>query len=354
MKAHLFVVLALLSFSACKSGSPDPVASEGSGATEVAGAEATDEAGEQIVTLYCGRNEAMVAPLIAQFEEATGIDVRVNYAGSGQLAATMLEEGDNSPADVFLSQDSATLGLLEREGVLAPLPEEVLGRVSSSFRSSSGHWVGTSGRARVVTYNTESVSPADLPATIDGFTDPAWKGRVGWSPENASFQSFLTIYAQMNGPEATRTWVQGMLDNEARAFPSNTPGVIAVANGEIDAMITNHYYLYRVVAEQGPDTPIANHYLRDSGAGSLVNVSGVAIRAGAENAEPALALVEFLLSEPAQVHFANENAEFPVIEGVETTQGLPDIASLQAPEVDLGGLDDLEVAVTILQETGAL
>lgn len=316
-------------------------------------AAAEEQAASTELVVYSGRSEAMVAPLIAAFEEESGIDVRVNYAGSAQLAATLLEEGDRSPADVFFAQDASTMGLIAAQEMLAPLGAYT-NVAPEQFSDPEGRWVGVSGRARAITFNTNNVTAGQLPGTLDGFLAPEWRGRVGWAPENASFQSALAAMVALDGPEATTAWVTGMLANEARAFPSNTPGVTAVAAGEIDAMITNHYYLYRIKAEQGPDTPIANHFLRNGRSGSLVNISAAGILSTAANRENADRFVAYLLSNAGQTHFAEENAEFPVVAGAPTPQDLPGITELAPPAIDFAQLADLEAAVTILQTTGAL
>lgn len=359
---HLSPLLLLLLALGCDRHSEgEPCSSdEGSGATEAAPSEGSaaeaDEAAEapRELVVYSGRSDSMVAPLIAAFEAETGIDVRVNYAGSTQLAATLLEEGAQSPADVFFAQEASTMGLIAAEGMLATLDAQLINSVPANFRDGDSRWVGISGRARAITFNSAATSADQLPDSLDGFTAPAWRGRVGWAPENASFQSALAAMVALDGEEAATTWVTGMIANDARPFPSNTPGVTAVAAGEIDAMITNHYYLYRIKAEQGPDTPIENHFLRNGRSGSLVNITAAAILQTASNAENAERFIAYLLSPAGQMHFAQENAEFPVVPGVETPQGLPSIVELAAPAIEFSQLANLETAVRILQTSGAL
>ncbi len=361
MKTLRLLPFLLLALAACNSGSADSNSTDNNAAEEAPEAEGSAEgaveaeaappSGELVV--YSGRSEAMVAPLIAAFEAQSGIDVRVNYAGSAQLAATLLEEGERTPADVFFAQDASTMGLIAAEGMLSSIAGKTDG-VSEHFLDPDGQWAGVSGRARAITYNTNNTTPEQLPTSLNGFLDPEWKGRVGWAPENASFQSALAAMVALDGADAATAWVTGMLANEARAFPSNTPGVTAVAAGEIDAMITNHYYLYRIKAEQGPDTPIENHFLRNGRSGSLVNISAVGILRNASNRLAAEAFIGFLLSPEGQAHFAEENAEFPVVEGVPAPHGLPDIGELGVPPIDFSRLADLEAAVTILQNAGAL
>ena len=147
-----------------------------------------DEA--ESLTIYSGRSESLVGPIIEQFANATGIDVSVKYASTSQMAATLAEEGDNTRADVFFAQDPGGLGSIEH--MLQTIPQEILDKTPAWARSPEGRWVGISGRARVIVYNTENVSPEDIPTDLWGFTDPKWKGRIGWPPTNASFQTMVT------------------------------------------------------------------------------------------------------------------------------------------------------------------
>src|SRR5918999_4568710 len=246
------------------------------------------------LTIYSGREEEIVAPLFEKFEQQTGIDVEVRYGDSAELAATIAEEGDNSPADVFFAQDPGSLGAVEEEGLLAELPDEVLDRVPERFRDPDGHWVGTSGRARVVAYNTDELSPNELPNSILGYTDPKWKGKIGLPPTNASFQAFVSAMVLTLGEERTRRWLEGIEANEPRLYESNTPVVEAVAAGEIEVGFVNHYYLYLVKEEQ-PDAPVANHFLEPDDPGALVSVAGAGIIEGTGDEELAREFVEYLL-----------------------------------------------------------
>jgi len=306
------------------------------------------------LTVYSGREEEIVEPLFEMFEEKTGIDVEVRFGDSAELAATMAEEGGNSPADVFFAQDPGSLGAVEEAGLLSELPGELLERVDERFRDPDGHWVGTSGRARVVVYNTEEVSEGELPDSILDFTDPAWKGRIGFPPTNASFQAFVTAMRLTEGDEATREWLEGIRANDPKLYESNTPTVEAAASGEIEIGFVNHYYLY-IVREEQPDAPIANHFLGGDDPGALVSVAGVAVLDGAEHAEEAERFVDFLLSEEGQRFYAEEaeEAEYPLIEGVEPREGLPPIDELQAPDIELDELGpELERTLELLSEVG--
>ncbi len=316
-------------------------------------AEAGDEKAKEL-TIYCGRNEEMLKPLLEKFEKEKGVTLKVQYAKSAQLAATLMEEGEASPADIFFAQDVSTLGFLEKEGKLAPLPKALLDKVPETYRSKTGSWLGVSGRARVFTFNTKSVKPEELPADVDALLDARWKGKLGWAPENASFQSFIAAMIAERGEEKTTEWVKGYAALEPVAYPKNTPLVDAVGKGAIDGGLTNHYYLFRLKAENGDDFAASNHYFKNGKAGSLVNAAGVGVLKKSANQELAQELVAYLLSEPSQKYFAEETHEFPVIDGVDASGKLPKISELNPPKTELSSLGDLAPAVKLLRDAGVL
>jgi len=306
------------------------------------------------LTIYSGRSESLVGPLIDRFRSESGLDVRVNYGGTTDLAATILEEGDASPADVFFAQDAGALGAVAREGRSTVLPADTLDLVDSRFAADDGTWVGVSGRARVVVYDTRTLSASDLPTAIDGFTDPAWKGRIGWAPTNASFQSFVTAYRVLRGDDAARTWLEGILANEPKVYEGNDAVLAAVAAGEIEVGFINHYYLMRQLAEQGESFPVRNHFLAGDDPGSLINIAGATILTTAANPAAAQAFVDFLLTPESQAYFAEQTNEYPLIDGVAANPALPTLADIDSPDIDLSDLDDLAGTLRLLQEAGVL
>ncbi len=304
------------------------------------------------LVVYSGRSESLVDNIIQQFAEATGIDVEVRYANTGQLAATLLEEGANSPADIFFAQDPGGLGAVE--AMLAPLPPEILGQVPDWAQSPRGQWVGISGRARAVVYNSEKLTEADLPDDMFGFTRPDWKGRIGWAPTNASFQTMVTAMRSQWGDDKTRQWLEGIAANDARVYPKNTPQVAAVAAGEIDVGFVNHYYLFRFLAEEGEDFPARNYHPRSGGPGSIVMVAGAGILETAENHANSLRFLEFMLSPVAQQYFAGQTFEYPLVDGVRTQRVLVPLAEIIQPELTAADLVDLEGTQRLLQDSGVL
>lgn len=355
---HWFIVgLGLIVFSlnlvACQSA-PEVAAD----VPEVTGVEGDQAVEANDLVIYSGRSESLVQPIIDQFRQATGIDVEVRYGGTAELAGVLLEEGANSPADVFYAQDPGGLGAVQAAGMLAQLPPSTLALVPERFASETGEWVGISGRARTVIYNTEVITdPAtQLPEDLWGFTAPKWKGRLGWAPTNGSFQAMVTAMRAIWGEEKTREWLQGIQANEPTVFEGNTPIVAAVGAGEIDAGFVNHYYLYRFLSEEGADFAAQNYFLPGGGPGSLIMVSGAGILKSAANPENAQKFIDFLLSVPGQQYFAAQTFEYPLVEGVTTVTGLPPLADLdvQAIDVDLSQMADLAGTQEMLLELGII
>jgi iron(III) transport system substrate-binding protein len=312
-------------------------------------------AGTGDFTLYSGRNETLVGPLVERYADETGTSVDTRYGGTGELAATILEEGENTPASLFFSQDAGALGLLTDEGRFETLPSELLDRVEERFRDPGGRWVGVTGRARVLAYNTDTVAEDDLPASVRDLTDPSWAGRVGWAPENASFQAFITAFRLMDGDDAVRSWLEAMVANGTVNFgDSNSAIVQAIGNGEIDTGLVNHYYVYAVGREAGEDFPVANHFFAAGDPGSLINVAGIGLTEDADDADAALAFADYLLSNDAQEYFATETFEYPLIEGVAPPEGLVPLSEIGHPDIELGDLADLRGSLDLLSEVGLI
>ncbi len=303
------------------------------------------------LVVYSGRNEELVGPLIEQFEAATGIEVEIRYGDTAEMAAQILEEGDNSPADVYYGQDAGALGALAAEGRLVELADDQLDLVADGLKDDEGRWVGTSGRARVVVYNNEALAEDDLPDSILEFTDPAWKGRLGWAPTNGSFQAFVTALRVLEGEEGARAWLEGVQANEPAVFDGNSPIVEAVAAGEIDAGFVNHYYLHRYLAED-PSYAASNKLYGGGDPGGLVNVAGAGILDTADNTAEAEAFIDFLLSVEAQTYFAEETFEIPLVASVDPVAGVPTLEDITLPDLDLNQLDDLAGTLELLTELG--
>ena len=307
------------------------------------------------LVVYSGRKESLVAPIIEQFASATGIDVQVKYGKTGAIAATILEEGKNSPADIFFAQDPGGLGAIAKAGMFQKIDPDTLNKVPTWAKSKESLWVGLSGRARTVVYSTKNnISPEDLPVSLEGFTDPKWKGRIGWPPTNGSFQAMVTAMRVEWGEEKTRTWLKGIINNNPKVYPKNTPTVAAAAAGEIDVGFVNHYYLHRFIAEQGEGFGARNHHLSSGDAGSIILVAGAGILNTSKNEENAKKFLNFMLSPVAQQYFTGQTYEYPLVEGVKANPLLVPIDLINKPSIDMASLDDLKGTQELLRSLGIL
>lgn len=301
------------------------------------------------IVVYSGRDEELVKPLIELFEAETGIQVEVRYAGSAELAAQLLEEGANSPADVFFSQDAGALGAVSKAGLLTKLPTELYDLVPAAYSSTDGMWVGVSGRVRVFNYNPNKVM--QLPNSVFDLADPSWKGRIGIAPTNASFQSFVTAMRVVEGDEKTLVWLKAMKEN-AVIFEKNSAILEAVESAQIDAGLINHYYWYALAKEQGEanmNSRIAQFQSND--VGNLINAAGVGIL---NDSSAARKFVEFLLSKNGQSFFAEETREYPLTPGVEPADQLTPLNEIPAPKVDLSDLSSLERTLELIRQAGLI
>lgn len=304
------------------------------------------------LVIYSGRSESLVAPIIQQFADATGIEVEVRYGSTAEIAAALLEEGANSPADVFYAQDPGGIGAIEDAGLLASLPADILGRVAPGFASPDGAWVGITARARIVVYNTDTLTPAYLPADLWGFTEPEWNGRIGLAPTNASFVTMVTGMRQLWGEDETRAWLEGIAANNPVYYSGNGAVVTAVGAREVEVGFVNHYYLYQFLAEQGESFPVRNHYLSNGGPDSLVMVSGAGILASGQNQANAERFLQFMLSTVAQQYFASRTFEYPLVEGVATSSLLLPLSEINSPDISLGSLSDMAGSAALIEDVG--
>ncbi|MFF5362738.1 iron ABC transporter substrate-binding protein [Streptomyces scabiei] len=309
--------------------------------------------GDSGLVIYSGRNEKLVKPILDKLEKAVGSEVEVRYGDSAELAAQILEEGDRTKAGLFFSQDAGALGALSKEGMLAELPQSSLDEVDPAYRGNAGDWVGLSGRVRVIAYNPDKVDESDVPDSVHDVVQPAWKGKVGFAPTNASFQAFVTGMRVLEGDDATRAWLKGLKAN-GRTYAHNLATLDAVEAGEVEIGLVNHYYWYERVAEKGEEKVNAElHFLPGKDPGALINVAGVGILKDGGQTETAQKAVDYLLSKEAQTYFADTTKEYPLAAGVTSTvEGLPTFGSLDSPEIDLGKLESLQETLAMLQDVG--
>ena len=322
------------------------------GALALAAAASTAPAQTTSLTIYSGREERLVKPIMDRFTKETGVELKVRYATSSALATALVEEGENSPADVYWSQEPGLLGLVGARGLLARLPQTTVGKVSTRFSTPSRRWVGTSGRSRVLVYNTNELRARELPASVWGLANSTWKGKIGVAPTNASFQAFVGATIHLYGEARVRAWLEALQANDVRFYPNNTTVVQAVGRGDVEVGLVNHYYLYNLLADT-PNLPVRNHWFRDGDPGNLVLAAGAGVVAATQKATAAQRFVDFLLSKTAQRMIARGPgaAEYPLVKGVARRPGLRPLSSIKGPKYNLGRLSaDLAPAVRLLIE----
>lgn len=305
------------------------------------------------ITVYSGRNEALVKPILDEFTKDTGVTVNFRAGDSGALGAQLLTEGGASPADVFFSQDAGALGAVTKAGLLDTLPTSVMSKVPAAYSAKNATWVGLSGRVRVVVYNpTLAATP---PKTIDEVVDAQWKGKIGYAPTNASWQAFVTALRVSRGEAGAKQWLEKFKALDPKAYSGNGNVRDAVNTGELALGLINHYYLYEKISREGADKVVAkNQYLANGDIGGLVNVAGAGVLKTSKNKGAAVALVEYLLSDKGQKYFADKTFEYPLTSTVKPSVEVPTLESLKPPAIDLSDLDSLAKTQELLTQVGLL
>jgi iron(III) transport system substrate-binding protein len=294
---------------------PDPVADPDPEPDPTAGG---DEELTGDLIIYSGRREPLLEPVIEAFEEATGIDVSVKYGSTAELGNALIEEADNARADIFVGTDAAAAESLRARGVFATFDDPALDAIDAAYRADDGSWVGVSGRARVIMYNTDLVAADALPDSVFDLTAPEWDGKVAIpSTTNSSFTAWVSSLRTLVGDQETNALLEGLKDNSVTVLREHTDVRNAVGNGEFAIGLVNHYYYQLEKAEGSPVGVIYPDQAADE-VGALVNVAAASIVQGAPNPEQAAEFMRFLLSAEAQELFAELNYEYPLIPGIET------------------------------------
>ena len=307
--------------------------------------------------VYSGRGEFLVGQLLDFIRERyPGLRLRVRYGTAADLANQIRTEGPATPADVFFTVNAGILGLLAGDDRLVPLPDDVLALGREGYQHPDGLWIGTSGRVRSLPYNTEALSAGDLPEGVMAFPEQDHlQGELGWAVTYGSFQGFITVMRILNGEERTRAWLRGMVDLGIQEYSSEFRVAQAVADGEIQAGFTNHYYPIRVL-DARPGAPLDLTFTRND-AGSFFNVAGAGVVDAANPPELAANFVRHLLSAEAQDYFARSATfEYPMIPEVEPIDRLPDFDDLNPPDLDLAEFAraDINETIDLMEEVGVL
>ncbi|MFT7473374.1 MAG: iron(III) transport system substrate-binding protein [Verrucomicrobiales bacterium] len=345
------LALALLT-TACGGVATIPNSLDGAAAA-IYSDDCSETTGEQ-VTIYSGRSKDLIEPALDAFECATGISTVTNFGDPTDLALNLVEEGDRTPADVFLSKSPGAVGFLQNAGVLRELSSDVTDLVADENTAASGTWVGITGRQRVLVYNIDLVDASDLPSSILELTDEKYRGKVGIPAGNGSFQDWFTVFRAQHGDDVATAWINDMVANEAIVTESNRPTVDAVGRGEFEFGLVNHYYNYQEVAALGDAHRALNHTFAADDIGSLVIVTAAGVTTNSDNVDEAEELISFLLSEGAQTYFTTDTLEYPLSANVEPADVLPplgdDGADFDVKFDDLG--DGLQRTIEIIEASG--
>jgi len=315
-------------------------------------ADLPDLSGE--LTVYLGGGEGgLYRELLTMFSQLyPDFTVRPREGGTAQLANTIIEEGENSPADVFWAVDAGSLGSVAEADMATTLSSDVVESVPQEFHPTD-QWIGTAGRARSVPYNTNALSASDVPDTVMDFPEtPALQGAMGWAPTYGAFQAFVTAMRLIEGESATRQWLQAMLDSDITEYPDEFLTSNAVADGEISAGFANHYYALRVRSARS-DAPLDLAFTSGD-AGALINVAGAAVIQSTDQQELAENFVRHLLTVEAQEFFATRTFAYPMIPGVPPVGGLPSIDELNPPSIDLQELSNVQPTLQLMRDVGVL
>jgi iron(III) transport system substrate-binding protein len=330
------------------------------------------------LVIYSGRSKALVDSLVQVYRQRVDTPVRVRYGTDAQLLAALQEEGDQSPADVFWANTTGALSNAIENDMLARLPDSLAQR-PTRFVPSSQRWVPITTRFRVLAYNSDRVDSTDLPASVTGLPgQDDLEGRIGWTPAYSSFQDFLTALRTTQGDDVARTWLEGMQELNPKSYTSNTPMIRALAAGEIDVALTNHYYVLRLKhgggegeyegEEEGEEeeeedeaaprrsAPVETYHFEDGDLGNLALVTGAGRLQTSDQSAEAHRFLRFLLSERAQAFAATSVNEYPVIPGA-TVPGymLPVEEALRlSPEYDFERLEEIDATLEMLRDVGAL
>lgn len=306
----------------------------------------------QSLTLYNGQHRVTTEALVAAFTEATGIAVVTRNAESPELASQIVEEGVNSPADLFFSEQSPPIASLAEKSILAPVEPATLRSIPAQFSAKDGSWIGAMVRTRVITYNKKLVSPADLPKSILDVPSPAWKDRFGYVKQDG-FQEQVMAIVHIKGRAAALEWLQG-LKRYGRSYNGNRIASTAVESGDLAMALSNNYYWYSLARERGADRLNSALYsFPGDDAGNIFNVSAAGMLKTSKNPEAAQKFLAFLVSKPGQEAMVQTSAEYPVLPGVASPFPLPPLTGFNAP-VTPGDMGSASAAYALEREAGLI
>lgn len=309
---------------------------------------------QRSITVYNAQHEQLLDALAPIFEKKTGIKVNLRNGDDFELGNQLVAEGNKTPADVFLTENSPAMSLVDGKGLLAKLPDSTLKNIPAQYRPKSGDWTGWAARSTVLIYNKDKVKPADLPTSIMDLAKPEWKGRTSFSPSGADFQAIVSAVLQLKGEKATAAWLKGLKDN-GTVYQGNNVVMNSVNDGQVDTGVIYHYYWYRDQAESGENSnDSALHFFGKKDPGAFVSVSGAGILKASKKKADAQKFVDFLVGQAGQKDLAGSYAlEYPLNPSVHLNDGVKPFDELDPPNVDLTQLNGPKV-IALLQKAGLL
>lgn len=304
------------------------------------------------VVVYNAQHEQLLNEIAPKFEEKTGIRVQLRNGSDSELAAQLIQEGKASPADVFLTENTPAMSAVERAGLLVPLDAAVTRPIPADYRPTSGLWTGFVARSTVLVYNPSMISEDQLPTSIMDLADPAWSGKVAFSPTGADFQAIVAAVLDLKGEDATRRWLEGLKAN-GTAYDGNDVVLDSVNSGEVATGIEYHYYWYRDQAESGEHSDNTRlHFFGNEDPGAFLSISGAGVLKNAEHPDAAQQFVAYLTSTEGQQVLADSYAlEYPLNPAVTLDPPVKPLSELQPPDVAVSELDGSTV-VKLLSDAG--
>lgn len=309
--------------------------------------------GDSSITVYNGQHAELTRLLVAAFERETGVRVQVRTNDSAVLADQLIQEGDASPADVFIAENSPELMELQRRELLTALPQSILGQVPAGNSSPTGNWVGMALRVSSLVYNPSLVPRSQLPASILEFAQPQWKGKIAVAPTDSDFPPLVGAVIAKHGEAAARDWLAGLKRN-ARIYQDEEAVVAAVNRGDVASGVINSYYWYRLQLELGKSAMhSALYYFSPGDAGAAVNISGAALLKSSGQQKNSERFISFLVSKEGQQIIADsDDFEYPVHPDVEPNSALPPLASIGHTSLSVAALGNGELAARLIREAG--
>jgi iron(III) transport system substrate-binding protein len=306
------------------------------------------------ITVYNAQHVSLTEAWVAGFTKATGVKVVLRNGSDTELANQLVQEGAASPADVFLTENSPGMALVDRAGLLAELPSEVRAQTAEAYWPRQGKWVGIAARATVFAYNTTKLKAEQLPKSIMDLVQPAWQGRWAASPAGADFQAIISAMLQLKGEAATADWLKAMKTN-AKPYRGNNAAMKGVNDGQVDGAVIYHYYVFTDRAKTGENSKnVGLHFFKGKDPGAFISLSGGGVLASSKNKPAAIAFLKWIAGSDGQdVLRTGDSFEFAVGKGAASNPKLPPLTDLDGPVVDASTLDTRKV-VDLLMQAGLL